>query len=438
MVKVVRKAVGMTPVVDLIRAVAAPHPVAHAPVAARTARHTVIANPSLAGTVAKAGQTVLHMATRNHSLVETVAKVAVTARHTVIVSHSTEIVDRIGQHTVIANRSLAGTVAKAEQTANRSTGIVDQTARHTATKSPSIGRVGQIGQHMVTENRSLAGTVAMADRIANRSLVGIVVMAGRIARHTVTVSHSIEMVGQTVPHMATRNHLLVGTVAKVAVTARHTVIVSHSIEMVDRIGQHTVTANRSLAGTVVRAEQTASRSLAGTVAMVDHAKEDRIARLIMIGTAVTDQPNHVNHLLAETAGATGQQAPAKVIVPVLIAVTAQRAPMTARNVNPLTGIIARKMAQIVHSSVKHPLAMTAPTRVKIRATTRLVLTVGMKEASEPNAPKGNNSTGAIPTARLVHARPATGTVLTDRVSHSPAGTVGIRIMIGLTKATTRQ
>ena len=98
MVKVVQKAVGMTPVVDLIKVVAAPHSVAHAPVAARTARHMVTENPSLAGTA---------------------AKVAVTARHTVIVNHSTEMVDRIGQHTVIVNHSLAGTVAKAEQIANR-------------------------------------------------------------------------------------------------------------------------------------------------------------------------------------------------------------------------------------------------------------------------------------------------------------------------------
>lgn len=363
MVKVVQKAVGMTPVVDLIKEAAAHHSVGHVQVD-QTAQHTAIRSLLVAATAAT-------------------------------------VVDQIGQPTVIGSRSLAGTVGKADRTAHSSanhllavTGSrsLAETAGKAGTAQPTeirshflvatVARAGQIGQRMAIGSHltAMVATVQLTE-IGSHLLAGTAGTAYLIGQLTATGSHSLAgtaamVIDQPTATVTTdrENHL-----TKKVATGQN---VSHSLAETAAkavIGQPTATGSRPLAETAakvvtVQHMETVSRSLAETAAKVVIGQRMAIASR-STAKVVIDQPTAIaSHLtaMAGTAAMIGQPGHAKATAPVLIAATARkglksvhssasRSPatgMTMKNVH-ASSAAPKVMSQATVQNVSHSIGMTA-------------------------------------------------------------------------------
>ncbi len=406
MVKVVRKAVGMTPVEDSIKGViaqaAARRLVGHAPADATvmTALHTAIKSRLLPETVAEtaamADQTGLPTETGSHSAVMEVTGnrsigMVVTAQLTVTGSHllaGTAAIAEIGPHTVIVNHSRVIAV--------RATGTVDQIASH------SIGTVTV--QRMVIGNHSIA-KVAETGQIVSHS-IGTEIVQRMVIGTPNRASHLTAMA----------DHAMAGTA-------------NHSVEMAV-IGLPTAIENH-LAGTVTNGR--AMVTGIGTAA-TNHANQENPLTATIAGMMIAQSAGLSP---AVTAATTGPADHAKATAPVSTVVTGMKALTSVQKENHLlaetTGMNAAKVAQTVHSNGSHLLPETvAKTAVSGMMTVMIAPAsiAGMKVVNqERNARNGSNSTGGMPNhatrmVRLVHARPVSASRLLPETAAS-AMTTGI-------------
>ena len=259
MVKVVRKAVGMTPVADLTREAAAHHLVAHVPVD-QTVRPTVIKNRSTAEDVARAAQIDPPTVIGNRSLAETAGKEVIARNASPLV----EMAGQIGQHTATESRSLAETAA--------------MTARHTVIGSHSVAEtVGMIA-------RNVSPLIEMVDRTAQRMVTENRLAA--MADHAMADHAMVDQIGQ---HMEIENHLLAETAAT---TAQPTVIGSPSlVETAGMIGRN---ANPSIEMATVRNASHSPTEPAATNGPPVHAKGIVPVLIAATGTKVLTNARNGN------------------------------------------------------------------------------------------------------------------------------------------------